>query len=326
LVKTDSFQRNIDFLRLSITDRCNERCLYCLPEGFTHWKTRAEILTYEEILDIVQLTVSLGIPHYRVTGGEPLVRQDVELFIRDLSVLPGVESVGLSTNGARLAGLAGALARAGLRSANVSLDAIDPHTYQRLTGGKVKDVIQGIDAARAAGIDQIKLNTVLMRGVNESQIWPLIEFAAEYELPLRFIELMPISMAEVLDERHFFSVGEVKSLIQNRARIEPDTARHGHGPAVYYRLPEHGVTVGFIGAITRPHFCATCNKMRLTADGKIRPCLGHPLEFDLKAALRPRINRHRLQELFLAALRDKPRDHRFRRQYQPERIMTALGG
>ncbi|MDQ6808270.1 MAG: GTP 3',8-cyclase MoaA [Verrucomicrobiota bacterium] len=322
----DSSQRTIDYLRISITDRCNERCLYCLPEGFTDWKERAEILTFEEILHVARLAVRLGFRNFRVTGGEPLVRRDVDKFLAELIALPGVEHVGLSTNATRISGMAGTLAKAGLRSMNVSLDAIDPEIYGRVTGGRLADVLGGIESALRAGIDQIKLNAVLMRGVNEKQIWPLIEYAAEHGLLIRFIELMPVTFTDVLTEENFFPIAEAKRLIAERTTMVVETKRLGFGPAAYYRLPAFGVSVGFIGAMTNLHFCESCSKMRLTADGKIRPCLGNHEEVDLKPALRPSIDDAALEELFREAVRRKPLEHSFRDQYQPGRVMTAIGG
>jgi cyclic pyranopterin phosphate synthase len=322
----DPFARSIDYLRISITDRCNERCLYCLPEGFTDWKRREEILGFEELLTVAETGVSLGIRNFRVTGGEPLVRRDAEQFVIELLRLPGVERVGLSTNATRLAAVAERLARAGLHSVNISLDALDPDVYRQITGGQVAEVLAGIDAARSAGIAIIKLNTVLMRGVNETQIWPLIEFAAERRLILRFIELMPVSLTEVLNEENFLPIAECRRLIAERTPMMPSSEKHGAGPAVYWRLPELDSSIGFIGAMSDLHFCSACNKMRLTADGKIRPCLGNHGEVDLKAALRPAVRREMLHSLFIEALREKPLEHLFRQQYQPGRIMTAIGG
>ena len=322
----DSSLRTIDYLRISVTDRCNERCLYCLPEGFTEWKERAEILTFEEILRVVRLSVRLGFRNFRVTGGEPLVRREVDKFIAELIAIPGVEHVGLSTNATRMSAMASTLANAGLRSMNVSLDAIDPEIYGRVTGGRLADVLGGIESALRAGIDKIKLNAVLMRGVNEHQIWPLIEYAAEHSLPIRFIELMPVTFTEVLSEENFFPIAEAKRVIADHTAMVPETTRFGFGPATYYKLPDLGVSVGFIGAMTNLHFCETCSKMRLTADGKIRPCLGNHEEVDLKPALRPVTHEGALEELFLEALRRKPLEHSFRDQYQPGRVMTAIGG
>lgn len=318
--------RTVDYLRISITDRCNERCLYCLPEGFHDWQPREEILSYEEILATAETAVKLGFKKFRVTGGEPLVRKDAEEFIARLIALPGVGQVNLSTNGTRLAPVAARLAEAGLNGVNISLDAVDPAVYTRITGGKFDDVLAGIEAARSAGIRRIKLNAVLMRGVNEKQIWPLVEFAASRRVILRFIELMPVSMTEMLDDSNFFPVAEAKRAISEHTPMVADDHVYGNGPAHYVRLPELDATVGFIGAITNLHFCDACNKMRLTADGKIRPCLGNHGEIDLKPALRPLVDPEGLHELFLTALREKPPEHTFRNQYHPGRIMTAIGG
>ena len=321
----DAFSRAIDYLRISITDRCNERCLYCLPEGFSDWKQREEILSYEELIHVARAAVGLGFRKFRVTGGEPLVRRDADAFVRDLIAEPGVEQVALSTNGVRLATVAASLGEAGLRSANVSLDALEPDIYRRITGGDVHAVIAGIDAALAAGIS-IKLNAVLMRGVNENQIWPLVEFAAQRGLIPRFIELMPVSLTSMLDERNFFPIAEAKAAVSGRTAMLRDGTPRGNGPAVYYRLPELAATVGFIGALTDFHFCESCNKMRVTADGRLRPCLGDHGEIDLKPALRPLPDPAGLRELFIQGLREKPLEHGFRENYQPGRVMTAIGG
>lgn len=318
--------RTVDYLRISITDRCNERCLYCMPEGFSDWKQRDEILSYEEILATVAAATKLGFRKFRVTGGEPLIRKDVESFIERLLRIPGVEQVSLSTNGTRFAPIAARLAAAGLAGVNISLDALDPELYHRITGGRLEEVLAGIEAAQKAGIRSIKLNAVLMRGINENQIWPLVEFAARKNLLLRFIELMPVSLTEVLDERNFFPIAEAKRLIAGHTAMIPDSAKYGAGPAHYFQLPEYHAKIGFIGAMSDLHFCEACNKMRLTADGKIRPCLGNHGEIDLKPALRPAIDDSLLRELFLSALRDKPPEHQFRNNYQPGRIMTAIGG
>jgi cyclic pyranopterin phosphate synthase len=322
----DSQARTINYLRLSITDRCNERCLYCLPEGFSEWKEREEILSYEELLEIARVAVGLGIPNFRVTGGEPLVRRDAEHFVHELLQIPGIGQVGLSTNATRLAAVAPMLARSGLHSVNISLDALNPAVYQRITGGSLELVLQGIEAARAARIPRIKLNTVLMRGINEQEILPLVEFAAERQLLLRFIELMPVSLPEVLNEENFFPVADAQRLIATRTALIPTEQRFGNGPARYFNLPEFGSTVGFIGALTNLHFCDSCNKMRVTADGKLRPCLGNHDETDLKPALRPVCDPEMLRQMFLQTLRTKPAEHLFRNQYQAGRIMTAIGG
>lgn len=322
----DALGRTVDYLRLSITDRCNERCLYCLPEHYADWLPRAEILAYDEILAVVQAAVGVGFKRFRVTGGEPLIRPGVVAFIRNLIALPGVESVQLTTNGTRLPELALPLYEAGLRRVNVSLDAQDPAIYQAITSGEVAPVIAGIQRLKQLGFPSVKLNTVLMRGRNDGEIFRLLDFAAEYQLAIRFIELMPVSLTEMLTEKNFFPVTELLALLRREDDPEPLTDAFGYGPAKYYRLRKRGVVVGLIGALSDLHFCEKCSKMRLTCDGKLRPCLGNHLETDLKPALRPRLNPAQLAELFRHTLGQKPAEHQFRQNYQPQRVMTAIGG
>jgi cyclic pyranopterin phosphate synthase len=318
--------RVVDYMRISVTDRCNERCLYCLPEQFQDWTPREQILSYEEILAIVEVAVERGFKHFRVTGGEPLLRRDLADFIRKLVQTPGVETVQLSTNGSLLPDLAGDLYEAGLRHLNISLDALDPVRYRGITGGKIGPVVAGIRIARALGFSSIKLNTVLIRHKNEAEIWPLVEFAASLHLPIRFIELMPVSLTEMLTEENFLPVGEVMAMLAERDKLIPLDAKLGHGPARYYRLQRAGAVVGFIGALTNLHFCEACNKVRLTADGCLRPCLGDHGEYDLMPALRPALDREALRACLVRALAEKPPEHAFRDNWRPQRIMTAIGG
>ena len=323
----DAFGRTVDYLRISITDRCDERCLYCRPESHHGWESQPDHLTAEEIVRVVHVAARLGFRKFRLTGGEPLLRPEVTDLVCAMAAIPGVECVGLSTNGTRLAKLAAPLREAGLRTVNVSLDALDPQLYRHITGGDVLDVLSGIRAAVAAGFERVKLNCVLMRGVNEGELWPLVIFAAEHRLPLRLIELMPLTRTDVLTEANFLPVGEAMQLLRQRDELVPlSERRFGWGPAKYYQLKHIGARVGFIGAMTNPHFCESCNKLRLTADGKLRPCLGDHGELDLRSALRNSASDDAVREVFLAALRQKPPEHSFRGQYQPGRPMTAIGG
>jgi GTP 3',8-cyclase len=323
----DPFGRKIDYLRISVTDRCNERCLYCMPEGYKGWERKPDHLTAEEIIRVTRAAAELGFRIFRLTGGEPLVRGDVPGIVRAMTAIPGVESVGLSTNGTKLSAFARILRDAGLRTVNVSLDALDPAIYQRITGGNVARVLAGIHAAIAAGFERVKLNCVLMHGVNEAELWPLVLFAAEHGLPLRLIELMPLTTTEVLTEKNFLPCGEAMRLLAQKDELVPQPdPKLGHGPARYYLLKQTGALVGFIGAMTNEHFCDNCNKMRLTADGKVRPCLGNHIEVDLRAALRRGADDGTLKELLETSLRLKPQAHQFRDQYQPCRPMTAIGG
>jgi cyclic pyranopterin phosphate synthase len=318
--------RAVDYLRISVTDRCNERCLYCLPEQFQAWTPREDILSYEEILAIVKVAVERGFKHFRVTGGEPLLRRDIAWFLEKLIGTPGVETVQLSTNGTRLRELGDALYQSGLRRLNISLDALDPDRYRAITRGEVGPVLDGIRHAKRFGFTSIKLNTVLIRHQNEQEIWPLVEFAASLQIPLRFIELMPVSLTEMLTEENFLPISEVMQMLGERDKLLPIEEKMGHGPARYYRLKKTGAVIGFIGALTNLHFCEACNKVRLTADGHLRPCLGNHGEFDLKPALRPIVDPAKLQALLDQTLLEKPPEHAFRDNWQPQRIMTAIGG
>jgi cyclic pyranopterin phosphate synthase len=321
----DSFGRVIDYLRISVTDRCNERCLYCMPEGYKGWAQKADHLTASEIVRVAGAACRLGFRKFRLTGGEPCIRKDLVEIAAGISMQGGVESLGLSTNGTRFGPLSAALREAGVDSVNISVDTLDPGLYRRITGGDVSSVHSGIRAALSAGFPRVKLNCVLMRGINEEEIWPLIHFAAEREVPIRFIELMPLSKTDVLTEENFLSVNEVMSRLADRDELSAiDSPRLGHGPARYYRLKKSGATVGFIGAITTSDFCSGCNKIRLTADGKIRPCLGRHNELDLLGALRR--GEGGVEQLLQEAIAAKPEDHEFGNCYHPGRPMTAIGG
>jgi len=320
----DTYGRVIDYLRISVTDRCNERCLYCMPEGYKGWAQKADHLTAGEILRVAEAASRLGFRKFRLTGGEPTLRADLVEIAAGLGRLPGVEMLAVSTNGTRLAALARPLRDAGVTSVNISLDALDPALYRQITGGNLETVRQGLEAAIAAGFPRIKLNCVLMRGVNEGELLPLVDFAAERNLPIRFIELMPLSRSEVLSPENFLAVEEVMERFAAGDELAPlDTPNLGAGPARYYRLAGRGATVGFIGALTTPDFCASCNKLRLTADGKIRPCLGRHNEIDLLSVLR---QGEGADGTLREAIALKPKDHEFSECYQPERPMTAIGG
>lgn len=319
----DAFHRTIDYLRVSVTDRCNERCLYCMPEGYAGWAEREDHLNAEELLHVVETAAALNFRKFRLTGGEPLVRRDIVEIARRIWDIPGVETLGISTNGILLPELALPLKQAGVRSLNISLDTLDPTAYQKLTGGRLERVLAGIEAALAAGFERVKLNAVLLRGINDDQILPLVDFASARDCPMRFIELMPMSPTAPIHGTHFFSIAEAMHVVEEaRGLVAADGVRLGHGPARYFYAGD--ALVGFIGALTCEDFCATCNKMRLTADGKIRPCLGHEAEVDLKPALRHGIST--VQDLLELALRNKPEKHIFAAGLKNQRPMTAVGG
>ena len=331
----DHFGHRISYLRVSITDRCNERCTYCMPQELQEWLPREEILTFEETLRLIRLAAELGVSKIRITGGEPLTRRGVLDLIRQLPKIPGLNDIGLSTNGTLLARpvepnltMAAALRAAGVRSVNISLDTLDRDVYSQITGRDLHaQVLDGIEAVIAAGFEQIKLNAVLMRGRNEDQLIPLIEFARARNLILRFIEMMPVSTSEVLDEGNFVSIFEARRAIEaSFGNLIPEPQFRTNGPATYFQIPGRQQRVGFIGAMTNLHFCESCNKLRLTCDGKLRPCLGSYLEFDIMKPLRAGASNEELKKFFLDVVDRKPEQHDFRNNYQPNRKMIAIGG
>jgi len=296
-----------------------------MPEGYKGWAQRADHLTAAEILEVVRASTTLGFRKFRLTGGEPLVREDIVEIAAGIRILPGVDEVSISTNATRLARFAVPLCKAGVHSLNISLDAIDPTAYREITGGNLDSVLNGISAAKSAGFTSIKLNCVLMRGVNEHQLAPLCRFAAEQRLTVRFIELMPLSAADVLSVDRFLSVADAKAILEREGPLRPlPDFRPGNGPARYFELSGVGAKVGFIGAVTTPDFCESCNKLRLTADGKIRPCLGQHGEIDLLDALRTQGKD--IAEILAEAIATKPEKHSFGERYEPGRPMTAIGG
>jgi len=331
----DRYGHRISYLRVSITDRCNERCGYCMPRELQEWLPREDVLTYEETLRLIRIATDLGVTKIRVTGGEPLVRRDIVDFIREIPKFSGITSLGISTNGTLLAHevtpgqtMAAALHSAGVQSINVSLDTLDRHLYTQITGRDFHSkALAGIEAAISAGFDQIKLNSVLMRGRNEDQLVPLIEFAAARNLILRFIELMPVSTTEVLSDENFLPIAEAKRAIEKQfGNLIPETSFRTNGPATYYQIPGREQRIGFIGAMTNLHFCESCNKLRLTCDGKLRPCLGSYLEFDIMKPLRAGASDDELRQFFIDVVDRKPEQHDFRNNYQPDRKMIAIGG
>lgn len=306
-----------------------------MPRELQEWLPREDILSYEETLRLVRIAARLGVKKVRVTGGEPLTRRDVVSFCEQLAEIQGIDDVGLSTNGTLLArevspgsSMANALRAAGVRTINVSLDTLDRETY-RLTTGRdfLPEALAGLDAAISAGFELIKLNCVLIRGRNEDQIVPLIEYAAARNLLLRFIELMPVSTSEVLSEENFFPIATARRQVEaHYGSLVPEPQFRTNGPASYYQIAGRGQRIGFIGAMTNLHFCESCNKLRLTCDGKLRPCLGSYLEFDILQPMRAAATDAELERFFLNVVERKPEQHDFRTTYQPGRKMVAIGG
>ena len=306
-----------------------------MPHELQEWLPREGVLTYEETLRLIRIAAELGVTKVRITGGEPLTRRDVLTFVRQLPAIPGISDIGVSTNGTLLAResntgpkMAQALRDARVNSINISLDTLDREGYARTTGRDfLPQVLQGIEAAIAAGFPLIKLNCVLMRGRNDDQMVPLVEFAAERNLILRFIELMPVSHSEVLDESNFLPIAEARRNLEQRyGPLIPEPTFRTNGPSAYYKIAGRDQRVGFIGAMTNLHFCESCNKLRLTCDGKLRPCLGSYLEFDIMKVMRAGASDAELGQFFLDVVERKPQQHDFRENYQPGRMMVAIGG
>ena len=324
----DPSGRHIDYLRISVTDRCNARCLYCMPEGYRGWAQRADHLSADEIVRVAAVATGQGFRKIRITGGEPLIRAGIVDIASRIWDLAGVQALGLSTNGLRLADLARPLKQAGVRSINISLDTLDPVAYRKLTGANLADVLAGIEAAAIAGFEIVKLNCVLLRGINDDQIIPLVEFGMARQMPVRFIELMPLAPGGPIDDRHFFPIAEVMGRLTAHDLLDPVAGKSpGHGPARYFRLRSSGALVGFIGSVTCADFCATCNKLRLTADGKLRPCLGAHGEVDVRESLRGgTASGGGLSAALCQAISNKPSHHAFADDFQVRRPMIAIGG
>jgi len=283
----DSFGRKITYLRASITDRCNYRCTYCKPEEQFKFIPHKEILRYEEIVEIIKVAVNLGITKVRITGGEPLVRKGIVDFIKKLRSIEKLEEISLTTNGFFLAEYAEKMKAAGLNRVNISLDSLQEDKYRRITrGGSLERALRGIDSALKIGLLPIKINTVLIRGINDDEVEDFVRLTLERPLNIRFIELMPYR-EDITDnyKDKFISVLEIKESLAKKYSFSPIDTSSGNGPAKYYQIEGGKGTIGFITALSQ-HFCQSCNRIRLTSEGKIRPCLFSNQEIDIKKAIR----------------------------------------
>ena len=301
----DKFGREINYLRVSLTDKCNFRCIYCMPAEGVPLVPHSQILTIEEIAYLINFLSDYGIRYIRLTGGEPLVRKGIVTLLELIGKNPKIEEISLTTNGYFLEDMAEDLKKNGIRRVNISLDTLDPEKFRKITRtGELTKVLRGIEKAKEAGFSPIKLNSVIMRGVNEEDLIPLISFARENGLEIRFIELMPNSHLNGDFKRLFVSNDELKERIPYKMTPRKKT---GNGPEDTYIL-EDGTKIGFISAITH-NFCHLCNRLRLTSMGTLNPCLMSPIGIDLKGALRPRPDREKLKELIDKTLLLKPEGH-----------------
>ena len=324
----DDFGRAIHYLRVSVTDRCNLRCVYCMPAEGIEKRPHDTILRYEELAYIVRAAAELGIGKVRLTGGEPLARLGLPEFVRMVAAIPGIDDLSLTTNGTLLARYARALADAGLRRVNVSLDSLRADRFAQITRcGRLDDVWAGIAAAQAAGLAPIKLNMVVIRGLNDDEVGDFARRTRTEGWHVRFIELMPIGANVSWASDGSVPLAEIRARIEAEAGpLSPVHGPTGNGPARYYQLPGAAGTIGFIGALSE-HFCHTCNRLRLTADGRLRPCLMSDEEIDLRTPLRAGADLETIKTLLAQAIQRKPQSHRLGEAPAPQdRTMAEIGG
>ncbi len=321
----DQFQRRIDYLRISITDRCNLRCRYCMPEAGVEFIDHDEVLRYEEIKQIVEVGAELGIKKIRVTGGEPLVRKGSPQLVEMLAEIPGIEEVALTTNGVLLPQLGRKLARAGLERVNISLDSLEADNFQQITRFNQFDrVWAGIKTALQEDLKPVKLNVVVIKGVNDSEISDFVELTTEYPLHVRFIEFMPGRAQDFNQAEGYISLSQIKERITNKYELQSAQVT-GNGPAEYYKIPGAVGTIGFINPISN-HFCGDCNRLRLTATGDLKPCLYSQAGFNLREIVRNEQDKGKIAAQFKAAVANKPQAHTDTQDNQLPNHMSQLGG
>lgn len=325
----DPYKRCIDYLRISVTDRCNLSCVYCKPRAGMKVLRHREILSYEEICRLVALAVPLGITRVRVTGGEPLVRRGIVEFIASLNAQEGLEDVSITTNGVLLEEMADGLSKAGKPRLNISLDSLHPGKFRKITGhDNYERVWRGINRAEELGFFPLKINMVPVRGINEDEVANFARLTLDRRFHVRFIEFMPIGADDRWHRDSCVPASEIRSVIEREVGpLTPFTSGNSAGPSDNYQLPDARGVIGFISPITR-HFCESCRRLRLTADGKIRPCLLSDSEIDIKAPLRGGCDDAELERLFRLALEIKP-DRHYVNEAGPccfKRTMSRIGG
>jgi cyclic pyranopterin phosphate synthase len=325
----DRFGRQMTYLRISVTDRCNLRCVYCMPTEGVEWQTHESILRYEEIVQIVRQAADFGITEIRLTGGEPLVRKDLASLIELISSIPGIEDISLTTNGILLPDQVERLTRAGLTRINVSLDTLNPEKFARITrGGRLERVLEGLHSAQALGLAPIKLNTVAMRGINDDELIQLAQLSLQQPWHVRFIEIMPVKNQASWGpgfpnpEETYLPIHEINQILSPLG-LQPVVNGIGSGPAREFQIPGAKGRIGFISPLGE-QFCKNCNRLRLTADGHLRPCLLHDIEVPVRDALR---RGEDLLPYFEQALALKPLEHQLGNDITPlNRCMMQIGG
>ena len=323
----DTFERVIDYLRISITDRCNLRCVYCMPQKGVKLFEHKEILSYEEIVRITGIAASLGVRKVRITGGEPLARKNTAFLISSLKKITGIEEISLTTNGILLEKYAKRLAESGLSRVNISLDTLRPDRYSEITrGGDFNLVKRGIIAAEEAGLLPVKINMVPIRDINDDEISDFARMTLETRRQVRFIEFMPIGARDLWNKDRYISSEEIRKIAEKIGPLIPVRLRK-RGPAKYFRFDGAPGVIGFISALTH-HFCGDCNRLRLTADGRLRPCLFSETEIDLKPALRPNSSDKEIERLLRLAIEVKPEKHNIEQRDDLSLLknMSRIGG
>jgi len=323
----DRFGRNIHYLRISLTDHCNLRCVYCMPEDMI-FRPNAELMQDDEVLQLVRLFARLGFDKYRLTGGEPTVRANLVDLVGEIAQVPGVRSLSMTTNGVLLGRLAAPLKKAGLQRVNVSLDTLNPEKFRRLTRwGSVEDVWEGLQAAEEAGLAPIKINAVVVNGYNEADVVDLAELTFEHPWQVRFIEMMPFAGATELQLKQVVTAEQIRFQIAAKlGSLEEVNGGELDGEARLFRLPGARGDLGFISSVTEP-FCASCTRARLTADGRLRLCLLREGEVDLLTPLRDGASLEDLRQLILDGIWQKPWGHGLAQGIIPlNRVMSEIGG
>jgi len=321
----DTYNRPIEYLRLSVTDRCDLRCSYCLPRGYRAFDDRDDELNNDEICRVVSAFGALGVSRVRITGGEPLLRKDLVELTSGLKQLPGIRDLSLSTNAVRLARCADDLRNAGIQRINVSLDTLQSERFKAISGGPLHKVMAGLMSARDAGFNPIKINMVVMKGVNDDEVDAMVAFCIEHGFTLRFIETMPMGNTGRAASRHYVNLQDIKAQLTKRYELIPGVMPGG-GPARYVRVAGTELRIGFITPMSQ-HFCETCNRVRLSASGTLYLCLGQEDKMELRPLLRAGISDAGLQQAIIEAIRRKPERHEFReRPSQLVRFMSKTGG
>ncbi|HEY6450937.1 MAG TPA: GTP 3',8-cyclase MoaA [Candidatus Cybelea sp.] len=324
----DGFSRPITYLRVSVTDKCNLRCIYCMPEGGLPWLQRAEILSYEEIAEIVRAGASIGVRTIRLTGGEPLVRRNLSRLVAAIAAVPGIDDIALSTNALLLEAQLDELVAAGLRRVNISLDTLRADRFEVIARRPGLDaVMRAIDAAVKAGLTPVKINCVVMRGKNEDELWDFAELTRERAIFVRFIELMPVHENLGLQRDAYVSSDEILERISAIGELRPVSGPAGNGPARYFALPGAAGAVGVISPLSHD-YCERCNRVRLTADGRLRLCLFGDHAFDLRSPLRQGATKDELASLLRSAMLIKPERHHLRLGETASRMraFSEIGG